>query len=74
MTVFPAQDQVVDQPMRTTWTCTCQGMCRWEGIPDDRMLSWRGRVLSAEARKAWIASDDTLRTPEAAVCNWHRSL
>ena len=26
------------------------------------MSSWRGRVLAAEARKAGIASDDTLRT------------
>jgi len=32
----------------------------------DRMSSWRGRVLAAEARKAGIASDDTLPTPKAA--------
>jgi len=30
---------------------------------NERMSSWRGRVLAAEARKAGIASDDTLRTP-----------
>ena len=30
MTVFLAEDQVVDQPMRTTWIGTGQGMCQWD--------------------------------------------
>ena len=30
---------------------------------NSKMSSWRGRVLAAEAKKAEIASDDTLLTP-----------
>ena len=29
MTVFLVRDQVVDQPMRTTWIGTVQGMSQW---------------------------------------------
>ena len=37
------------------------------------MNSWRGTVLTAEARKAGIASKDPSR-PQAAVLDWHRCL
>jgi len=30
MTVFLVRDQVVDQPMRTTWIGTVQGMSQWD--------------------------------------------
>ena len=33
----------------------------------DKMLSWRGRVLAAEASKAGIVSDDALLTPSLCV-------
>jgi len=45
-------------------------------IPDmmmmmnDRMSSWKGKVLAGKARKAWIAIDDTLRTSAGFVGGW----
>jgi len=41
MTVFQVRDQVVDQPMRTRWIGTGQGMCPWHrktGIASDDTL------------------------------------
>jgi len=32
-------------------------------VHSDKMSSWRGRVLAADAKKIGIASDDTLLTP-----------
>ena len=32
-------------------------------VHSDKMSSWRGRVLAADAKKEGFASDDTLLTP-----------